>query len=762
MSQPDNLEGSIVPRTFKSGYVVLLILAAASISMGGIATWCMHYIGNQAIVLANGKLDAQIKYSLGFTSLSFFITILMSFIAFVTVGSDVSSPIRVFLGGILNSFGILGMHYLGQAGISNYECSYKVYWIIGAVILSFIACVTGLSKFFLFRLSWKSSWWKRAICAAIISAGISAIHWLSSIGTLYRLQEASLKPRDRYFQIFTIVVISVLSTLACLILLGLGIIAQRRKNKSIKTAQQLVLAIATFNYEGKILVNPTGSLPVKKITDAWLEQASTCFLDSSKRSLNDEFNISHPIFLWMYEQSRNWGAIVDLIPTMRSHIKHLDQKRYPGLKSNMLMNDEGMPIKDYPQVFEELFCTTCASISTELGQPLENMGILFDEIINTEQIKKRRRIEDFEANISSTTVDLENEASDLCDTGKGKIIFLVNQVKRREADQLQSAGYLFANTEYVTPVLAASLQISGQALKSFIKMMRKYISDDYMPEPGLYFSIFALRASIDASQKGFEILVYRDAKIQLPSRKIDVWKIQDWHLQYLKNLRNKSMKECIDYLHQVNLSGSHSQPSSGFTKCLINALEALQDEMNDPIFNDSQTTAEPIEVPYRREKTNLERGKTVQIVFKIFLPIHKTTTVKRLVFVPLNFFKTAHNTYDYPADCINSSKRAKNNLVQASVLGPKSRQETSNPETFEMSEKINKKKVKVQDLEENNITSENSFRSSNQSTAHHCLKNEESIGKQSFVDELLRATIKMREMEIKSTNKNMMGFFMNH
>ncbi|RKF76765.1 putative mhyt domain signaling protein [Golovinomyces cichoracearum] len=761
MSYPENLEGSIVPRTFKSGYVVLsycisyigswttlelisrrtsmhgisnwLILAAASVSMGGIATWCMHYIGNQAIVLANGKSDAQIKYSLGFTMLSFFITILMSFIAFVTVGSDVSSLIRVFLGGILNSFGILGMHYLGQAGISNYECSYEVYWIISAVILSFIACVTGLSKFFLFRLSWKSSWWKRATCAAIISAGISAIHWLSSIGTLYRLQEASLKPRDRYFQVFTIVVISVLSTLACLILLGLGIIAQRNKNKSIKTAQQLVLAIAKFNYEGKIL------------------------------SLNDEFNISHPIFLWMYEQSRNWGTIADLIPTMRSHIKHLDRKRCRGLKSNMLMNDEGMPIKDYPQVFEELFCTTCASISTELGQPLENMGILFDEIINTEQIEKeRRRIEGFEANISSSNVDLENQASALCDSGKGKIVFLVNQVKRREADQLQSAGYLFANTKYVTPVLAASLQINRQTLSVLINMMKKYISDDYMPEPGLYFSIFALRASIDASQKGFEILVYRDAKIQLPSKKINVWKIQDWHFEYLKNMRNKSMKECIDYLHQVNLSESHSQLSSGFTKCLVNSLEALQDEMNDPIFNDAQTTAEPIEVPFRREKTNLERGKTVQIVFKIFLPIHKTTKEKRLVFVPLNFFKTAQNTYDYHTDSLISSKRAENNLLPASDLGLKSCQNASNPETFEMSGKKYKRKVKVQDPEENDVTSENLIRSSDPSIAHRCLKHGESIGKQSFVDELLRATIKMREMEIKSTNKSMIGVFLNH
>ncbi|RKF63074.1 putative mhyt domain signaling protein [Erysiphe neolycopersici] len=675
MSSSRNNEGSIVSRRFASGFIILsyfisyigswatlelisrrtsnsglynwLILTAASLSMGGTATWCLHYLGNQAIILADGQINNQIKYNLGLTIISFLLPITMAFLAFVIVGSDIKSEVRVIMGGIFNSFGILGMHFMSQAAITNYQCSYKVFWILGAFILSFLASVTGLSQFFLIRLSWKSSWWKRAACAFLITAGISFVHWLSSMGTVYQLHNASFKPMGRSSQLGTIVVISTLSVLGCLILLGLGIVTQSQKIKLTKTVQQLVLAVATFDQDNKILVTASGNLPLRRITEAWLEQ--TPF---------DEFNIAHPVFLWMFRTSQNWSAVMSLVPAMRSHIRELESKHYQGIK-NILTRNDGIPINEYSSVFEELFCVKSADLANDLDQPLEGIGVLFDEIINTEQVPvNKHRGEIVEASASGSVVDLENDVMVFHISGKGQIIFLVNRVGLIEAHRMKAAGYRFADVGNIISILATKLQVKEKTLAYFIKMMQNYTSIDYLLEPGLYFSIFAIRASI--THRGFEVLALRKAKNQLPSMKVDVEDIKNWTIQYLTTLKNMSMVECINHLSQVAESRKFSYSMQKFATSLLTSLKLLRENINDITFDDSLVADKPFEIPCRVKVNELEQKKAVHIVLKILLPIHKKSPIDKLVFVPLDFFKIAQHNNGYNK---NFQKKTHNHLT---------------------------------------------------------------------------------------------------
>lgn len=154
--------------------------------MGGIAIWCMHFVGNCAIVLGDGQEQIQLVISGGFTTLSFFTPIVVLFIAFGVVGSDESSITRVILGGIMAGLGVCGMHFLGQAGIANYDCIYNVGTFVGAVIIAIVASVVALVIFFIFRSAWTASWWKRGLVALILASAVSGMHWVASVGTNYR------------------------------------------------------------------------------------------------------------------------------------------------------------------------------------------------------------------------------------------------------------------------------------------------------------------------------------------------------------------------------------------------------------------------------------------------------------------------------------------------------------------------------------------------------------------------------------------------
>ena len=54
--------------------------------------------------------------------------------------------------------------------------------------------------------------------------------------------------------------------------MALALIGQRSRKLSADRAQQVVLACATFDVDGKLMVTPEGLLPSRKITGSYLER----------------------------------------------------------------------------------------------------------------------------------------------------------------------------------------------------------------------------------------------------------------------------------------------------------------------------------------------------------------------------------------------------------------------------------------------------------------------------------------------------------
>jgi NO-binding membrane sensor protein with MHYT domain len=179
--------------------------------MDGVAIWCMHFIANCAIILANKEHDLQIVYSSTFTAISFFVLILVLLAAFMLIGANETvSFFRLVPGGALAGLAICGMHYLGQAGIANYVSVYDVSRVVGAAIIAVVASITALSLFFVFQASWTTSWWRRAICAAVLAGAVSGMHWTASSGTNYRFKKQNAPLKQPLTRNQTVIVVLVL------------------------------------------------------------------------------------------------------------------------------------------------------------------------------------------------------------------------------------------------------------------------------------------------------------------------------------------------------------------------------------------------------------------------------------------------------------------------------------------------------------------------------------------------------------------------
>ncbi|KAI9664581.1 MAG: hypothetical protein M1821_006027 [Bathelium mastoideum] len=181
-------------------WLSMLQLFACSISMGLVGIWCMHFVGNRAIILAQGQNQMQLVYSPGSTALSVFLPIVFLFIGFFIADREsqkqrgrVRLSVFICIAGIAAGLSIVGMHYVGNFGILNYKLSYTPRYIGGAIIVAVVDATGALAFFFSMKELWINKWWSRLLTAIFLAIAVSGMHWVASVGVVYRLKVAQAR-----------------------------------------------------------------------------------------------------------------------------------------------------------------------------------------------------------------------------------------------------------------------------------------------------------------------------------------------------------------------------------------------------------------------------------------------------------------------------------------------------------------------------------------------------------------------------------------
>lgn len=653
-------EGKIVPRGFHFGFIIVsyvvsligttatlelinrrtspkgkynhMLLVSAAVSMGGIAIWSMHFIGNRALNLADGQSELQISYSSGFTALSFFVPILVLLAAFWATGTNNSvSWWRVGAGGILAGLAICGMHYLGNASIENYQCVYNIGNVVGAAVIASAASVVALSLFFVFRAAWTNSWWKRILCAVVMAGAVSGMHWCASIGTQYKLlrlnTDTSHLSRDT-----TVIIVILLSFSACVIMAGTAVYGARIKRRYATKAQQIILATAVFDKQGRILVNSDGLIPSEVITDSYLEKTH-----------GDMFSVAHPLFHWMFQASRSWSGISNVLGGMVNHLSHLPRDGSNARTGIRLINEHGELIENYDLVFRELFCFAASSLADKLKEHLSQVGILWDEILATGSDMQCRQdeINKILPKDGSHADDLSATAESMAEKGisrrkevftRGSLMFLVRRVDSRHVDRLQSVGYRFADIRQVSPIIRSRMQIRGPRLEEKFANMATYADENTMLEQTVHLGFFGVRARVGSF--GFDVLVRKGARNLLPAVPLPFKTLEPSQREVIRQLDGTPASVLPKKLDLIKQAGGRD---GRFASALIDGIDHLAAWLSDPIFDEATLTAQTFQVPCQ---SGIGVPKTcTMMVFKLVIPIHVNVASPKCEFIPLNFFK---------------------------------------------------------------------------------------------------------------------------
>ncbi|KAI0385317.1 FAD dependent oxidoreductase-domain-containing protein [Hypomontagnella monticulosa] len=620
-------------RTSRSGMLNHSLLMSAAVSMGGIAIWCMHFVGNRAIVLANDELELRIDYSNGFSALSFFLPVIVLLVAFVTIGASYKiSWWRICCGGVLAGAGICGMHYVGNASINNYHLVYAKVYIGGAVLIAVFDSIVALSVFFIFRASWRNVWWKRALSACLLAGAVSGMHWVASVGTQYRLK--SLNTRAQLSQSQAIIVVACLLVFAILFMVGSVIYAIWVTRRNTIKAQQVVLAAAVFDWSGRILVSPEGMLPSEKITDTYVE-----------RTQNDTFSIAHPLFHWMFQISRSWNSINGMIDGMNIHLASL---RKGGRDNKIrLIDDDGQLIKNYDAIFRELFCVAAMSLADKLKEQLANVGVLWDEILATgvDGLPQRldRRIDHMieESAGVGFSERYKARATRLHEYGRGSLMLLVRRLEHpHDVDRLEAAGFRFAEIHQVCGIIRSRMQIKTRDLKEKLTNMVAFAEGSSVMEPGVHLGFFGVKARVGSF--GFDVLSKKGTRNLLPTMPIPLERLESWHMDIVRQLDRMNVSNLFQSLGALK---KLSPREMFFASQLSDALQALRAWIDDPIFDEAVLTSKVVQVPCRAPAGSNSAKSCTMIALCIMMPIHSKASSPRCEFVPLNFFKVHQMAY---------------------------------------------------------------------------------------------------------------------
>lgn len=223
-------------------------------SFGAIGIWCMHFIGNRAIILGEGDPEIQLVYSPGYTILSVFLPIIGLTMAFsVAELTFQSSAIRwclLVITGIFAGMSIVAMHYVGNFGASNYTLQYAPEFLAASMIIAVGDCLIVLVLFYKLREHWISHWWSRILCAMVLAGGVSAMHFTASTHCVYTLKDrhsqAALRSRN-----LQVIIAAVLCGAAALITLLVLLYRERLDRKNRTSSQKVVLACAMFDPDGE-------------------------------------------------------------------------------------------------------------------------------------------------------------------------------------------------------------------------------------------------------------------------------------------------------------------------------------------------------------------------------------------------------------------------------------------------------------------------------------------------------------------------------
>lgn len=167
---------------------------------------------------------------------------------------------------------------IGQFAITYFHMTYKIGYVVGAIIIACCSAIVALYIFFKLREQWANQWYKRLISAMVMGIAVCGMHHTALVGTnFYFPANGTAPPEPSLSQAALIGSICAIVVAVCFLMMYITIVKRRKMLKRIGKMQQkgsrgLVLDAVFFDKNGRILVNTDGLVPMRNVLEDILLQ----------------------------------------------------------------------------------------------------------------------------------------------------------------------------------------------------------------------------------------------------------------------------------------------------------------------------------------------------------------------------------------------------------------------------------------------------------------------------------------------------------
>ncbi len=367
------------------------------------------------------------------------------------------------------------------------------------------------------------------------------------------------------------------------------------------------------------------------------------------------------MFQWLFRVTHNWAAVVSFIPDMRRHLRaigNLEESRpITPISTSSSGNFRGDA--EYSVIFRELFCVAAAGLAEQLNESVEKLGVLYDGIMTTGKgVQERRKSRNHTVSRNSNVGDVEAGNGTGTVYGKGQFLFLVRQVDTSAADRLESAGFRFANVNYVGEKLARSMQVTLEEVTGMVENLRGYSRGDRAcPIGGTFFACFAIRAPLRIMRNSapkWEVLVTKDNPNSLPAMQLSPFPLKAPQMDILSRLDGLTIDQCIQ-----NLADSVTfalDKDRDFIQRVKDNLLGLLAKVPEQFFRSAVFCATPIDAQMQNPDGLV--GRITILPFCVIPDVHWIyLRTESLIYTPLSFFKARHQVYRGSPDHAVLSRR---------------------------------------------------------------------------------------------------------
>jgi hypothetical protein len=321
-----------------------------------------------------------------------------------------------------------------------------------------------------------------------------------------------------------------------------------------------------------------------------------------------------------------------------------------GSHSTILPDDTSEISFNFARVFKELFCVAAQQLANTFHEPLEKVGVLFEEPMDTGTVcytpisapVGMRKASIFS---SSTAVDIERGKLANRFT-KGKYLFLVREIQRGEMAKFAALGYRFAAVEQIADPLAKSMQVNRADLMERMKRIRTSATRTCLPPPGVYLSCFMLRPSIHRS---FDVLVLDSAQNQLPHVTLQLPDLSPEQSKQLQSLDEMPISEVLKVLINKSSKPNDVDMDEGFRWQLYNAFVKLVDVVGDyDTMMAAKFSARQFQVSCQHGGSCASSSSCSTCKFysiRALRNIHASPTRNELTYSPLSFFSVQQQVH---------------------------------------------------------------------------------------------------------------------